>query len=63
MMSLDATDRQILLVTGPNMAGKSTYMRQVAFIVIMAQMGSFVPASVCESSRSLIGSLHELERG
>ena len=65
---LDNQSRQLILLTGPNMAGKSTYIRQVALIAILAQMGSYVPADsahigVIDRLFSRIGASDDLARG
>ena len=61
-------DNIIQIITGPNMAGKSTYMRQMAIIIIMAQMGSFVPASyaeigICDKVFTRIGASDNISKG
>ena len=65
---LDEYKNRLLLITGPNMAGKSTYIRQVALTAILAQMGSFVPAKqahigVIDKLFSRIGASDDLSRG
>jgi DNA mismatch repair protein MutS len=65
---LDQATQQILLITGPNMGGKSTYLRQAALIVLMAQMGSFVPAEqarlpITDRIFTRIGASDNLARG
>ena len=65
---LDGGANQIAILTGPNMAGKSTYIRQVALIVILAQTGSFVPAAEAEIGRAdrvftRVGASDDLARG
>lgn len=65
---IDCRENQFLLVTGPNMAGKSTYMRQTALIAIMAQVGAFVPASyvsigIVDQVFTRIGAFDDLASG
>ncbi len=65
---LDCDGQQILLLTGPNMSGKSTYLRQVALIVLMAQIGSYVPAAaakvgVVDRIFTRVGASDRLARG
>lgn len=65
---LDGDENQIAIITGPNMAGKSTYIRQVALIVLLAQIGSFVPADsarigVADRIFTRVGASDQLARG
>ena len=67
-VTMDAEENRMLIITGPNMAGKSTYMRQVALITLMAHIGSFVPAreadiSLCDRIFTRIGASDDLAGG
>lgn len=67
-MSLSASDCMIALITGPNMAGKSTIMRQIALIQVLAQMGCYVPAqkaqlSICDAIFARVGASDNLALG
>jgi len=66
--NLDSDENRMLIITGPNMAGKSTYMRQTALITLMAHIGSFVPAksaniSLCDRIFTRIGASDDLSSG
>ena len=65
---LDGEENRMMIITGPNMAGKSTYIRQTALLVIMAQMGSFIPADsavigVTDKIFTRVGAADDISRG
>jgi DNA mismatch repair protein MutS len=67
-VEMNGDDRQVIIITGPNMAGKSTLLRQVALLIIMAQMGSFVPAEaasigIVDRVFTRVGALDNLAEG
>jgi len=67
-LTMDQKDQQVLIITGPNMAGKSTILRQAALIVLLAQIGSFVPASeahigIVDRIFTRVGASDDLTRG
>ena len=67
-VNLDGINDKIMVITGPNMAGKSTYIRQIALLVLMAQMGSFIPAreaviGTVDRIFTRVGASDELSRG
>ena len=67
-VNLNNSDERMIIITGPNMAGKSTYMRQVALLVLMTQMGSFIPArqaSICPVDKifTRVGASDDLATG
>ncbi|NVM22370.1 MAG: DNA mismatch repair protein MutS [Desulfobacterales bacterium] len=67
-IEMDNTSKQVLIITGPNMAGKSTILRQAALLVLMAQMGSFIPAEdasigIVDRIFTRVGALDNLAQG
>ena len=65
---LDPENEQVLIITGPNMSGKSSYLRQVGLIVLLAQIGSFVPANkakigICDRIFTRVGAMDNIARG
>ncbi|MFI5211560.1 MAG: DNA mismatch repair protein MutS [Ignavibacteria bacterium] len=65
---LDPSDSQIIIITGPNMSGKSSYLRQLGLIVLLSQIGSFVPAKkasigVCDRIFTRVGAMDNIARG